>query len=131
MATDVTSHTDVGTSSLIASGAIKIAQGSTVSHLTPHSLVLEDGRDLPADEIVFATGYKNMRDTARKVFGDELADRVNDVWGLDQEGETRTMWRRSGHPGFWFFGGNLALCRFYSRLTALQIKALEVGIAKI
>ena len=26
------------------------------------------------------------------------------------------------HPGFWFFGGNLALCRFYSRLLALQLK---------
>ena len=32
------------------------------------------------------------------------------------------------HPGFWFFGGNLALCRFYSRLVALQIKAREVGL---
>ena len=129
--TDMPFPTDVGTSSLIASGAIKIAQGSTVSRISAHSLELEDGRELPADEIVFATGYKNMRDTACEVFGDELADRVHDVWGLDDEGEIRTMWRRSGHPGFWFFGGNLALCRFYSRLTALQIKALEVGIAEM
>ena len=79
---------------------------------------------------MFATGYRNMRETARKVFGDELAERVHDVWGFDEESETRGMWRRSGHPGFWFFGGNLALCRFYSRLTALQIKAIEVGLAK-
>lgn len=72
-----------------------------------------------------------MRDSARKVFGVDLADRVGDVWGLDQEGEVRTMWRRSGHPGFWFFGGNLALCRFFSRLTALWIKALEVGVVEV
>ena len=71
-----------------------------------------------------------MRETARKLFGDELADRVHDVWGFDDEGETRGMWRPSGHPGFWFFGGNLALCRFYSRLLALQIKAIEAGFTR-
>lgn len=38
--------------------------------------------------------------------------------------------RRTGHPGFWFFGGNLALCRYFSRMLALQIKALEEGIMK-
>ena len=31
---------------------------------------------LPADEIVFATGYENMRGTAGKIFGSELAERV-------------------------------------------------------
>jgi hypothetical protein len=39
------------------------------------------------------------------------------------------MWRPSGHPGFWFMGGNLALCRIYSKFLALQIKAIEVGLA--
>lgn len=48
-----------------------------------------------------------MRGTARKIFGDEIADQVKDVWGFDEEGELRTMWRRTGHAGFWFFGGNL------------------------
>lgn len=38
------------------------------------------------------------------------------------------MWRPSGHPGFWFMGGNLALCRIYSRFLALQIKAIEAGL---
>jgi len=36
--------------------------------------------------------------------------------------------RRTGHPGFWFFGGNLILCRYFSRMLALQIKAMEVGL---
>lgn len=75
-------------------------------------------------------GYQNMRGTAQKIFGDELAETVKDVWGFDDEGELRTMWRRTGHPGFWFFGGNLALCRYFSRMIALQIKALEEGIVK-
>lgn len=69
-----------------------------------------------------------MRTQCRSIFGDEVADRVKDVWGFDEEGEIRTMWRKSGHPGFWFMGGNLALCRFYSRALALQIKGLVEGI---
>lgn len=38
------------------------------------------------------------------------------------------MFRPSGHPGFWFMGGNLALCRIYSKFLALQIKAIEEGL---
>ena len=123
-------YIDVGASQLIADGKIKIKQGQEIERVNPHRLTFADGSELEADEVVFATGYQNMRVTARKIFGDELADRVKDVWGFDDEGETRTMWRRTGHPGFWFFGGNLALCRFYSRLLALQIKAMEVGLMK-
>jgi len=124
-------YIDVGTSQLIADKKIKIKQGQEIKSIKAHSLVMADGSELEADEIVFATGYQNMRESARKIFGDDLADRVHDVWGFDEEGETRGMWRRSGHPGFWFFGGNLALCRFYSRLLALQIQAIEVGLMKV
>ena len=123
-------YIDVGASQLIADKKIKIKQGQEVKSIKSHSLVLTDDSVLEADEIVFATGYQNMRETARKIFGDELADQVHDVWGFDDEGETRGMWRPSGHPGFWFFGGNLALCRFYSRLLALQIKAVEAGFTR-
>ncbi|KAL8920153.1 MAG: hypothetical protein Q9208_006399 [Pyrenodesmia sp. 3 TL-2023] len=123
-------YIDVGASQLVADKKIKIKQGQEIERVNAHSITFTDGSELEADEIVFATGYQNMRETARKIFGDELADRVKDVWGFDEEGETRTMWRRTGHPGFWFFGGNLALCRFFSRLLALQIKGLEVGLMK-
>lgn len=121
-------YIDVGASQLIVDGAIKIQQGQEVRRIGPHAVVLADSTELPADEIVLATGFQNMRSTARKIFGNALADCVQDVWGFDEEGEMRTMWRRSGHPGYWFAGGNLALCRFYSRLLALQIKGLEVGL---
>ena len=123
-------YIDVGCSQLIIDGKIKVKQGSEISEFKEHSLLFEDGTELEADEIVFATGYQNMRSTARKIFGDEVADRTKDVWGFDEEGELRTMWRRTGHPGFWFFGGNLALCRYFSRMLAIQIKAMEEGIMK-
>jgi cation diffusion facilitator CzcD-associated flavoprotein CzcO len=123
-------YIDVGASQLIVDGKIKIKQGQEISRVLPHGLEFADGSQLEADEIVFATGYQNMRSQAREILGDEVADRVGDIWGFDEEGELRTIWRRSGHPGFWFMGGNLALCRYYSRILALQIKALEEGISR-
>jgi hypothetical protein len=123
-------YLDVGCSQLIIDGKIKINQGQEIEEVLPVGLKFSDGEILEADEIVFATRYLNMRTRCRKIFGDGIADRVKDVWGFDEEGELRTMWRKSGHPGFWFMGGNLALCRWYSRLLALQIKGLEEGIYK-
>lgn len=123
-------YIDVGASQLIIDGKIKIKQGQEIVEILPHAIKFADGSELEADEIIFATGYKNMRTQARKIFGDELAEQIKDVWGFDEEGEIRTMWKKTGHPGFWFHGGNLALCRYWSRMLALQIKALEEGICK-
>lgn len=123
-------YIDVGCSQLIADGKIQVKQGCEVSEVLPNGLLFSDGEKLEADEIIFATGYLNMRTQCRTIFGDEVADKVKDVWGFDEEGELRTMWRKSGHKGFWFMGGNLALCRWYSRLLALQIKGIEEGLVK-
>ena len=100
----------------------------SVEKINEHSITFTDGQELEADDIVFATGYGNMRETAGEIFGEEVAEQAGEVWGFDEEGETRGMWRRSGKEGFWFMGGNLALCRFYSRVLALQIKGLEEGM---
>ncbi|KAJ5917683.1 hypothetical protein N7466_011237 [Penicillium verhagenii] len=123
-------YIDVGCSQLIIEGKIKVKQSPRgITGFGPRELCLEDGTTLPADVVVLATGYDNMRTTVRKVLGDEIADRCHDVWDLDNEGELRGMWRPSGHPGFWYFGGNLALCRIYSKFLAFQIKAVESGIS--
>ncbi|XWW94547.1 hypothetical protein V2A60_002490 [Cordyceps javanica] len=121
-------YIDVGASQLVADGKIRVKQGHEVTEVLPGGLRLADGSELPADEIVWATGYQNMRSQARAMYGDELADRVREVWGLNDEGEWNTMWQDSGHPGFWFHGGNMALCRYFSRLLALQIKGREAGL---
>ncbi|KAM4060965.1 pyridine nucleotide-disulfide oxidoreductase [Hirsutella rhossiliensis] len=118
-------YIDVGTSKLIADGSIKVRQGLEVSEILPDGIRLADGSELQADEVVLATGYDTMESQTRVIFGDEVADRVCDVWGFNKEGEMRTIWQQSGHPGFWFHAGNLALCRYYSKLLALQIKGLE------
>ncbi|KAH7322553.1 putative FAD dependent oxidoreductase [Stachybotrys elegans] len=122
-------YIDVGCSQLIIDGKIGIKQGQEISKVLPDGLLFADGSKIEADEIVFATGYQNMRSQARRMTSPQVADRLNDAWGLDEEGEWRGMWRRSGHPGYWYMGGSLALARYYSRCLALQIKAVEEGLA--
>ncbi len=73
-------YIDVGASQLLIDGKIKIKQGQEITEVKPHGLAFADGTELEADEIVFATGYQNMRGTARKIFGDEIADQVKDVY---------------------------------------------------
>ncbi|KAL1876875.1 hypothetical protein VTK73DRAFT_9105 [Phialemonium thermophilum] len=127
---------EVGASRLVAEGKIRVRRGREVVEVLPNGLRLgapsagsDNGPDVvEADEIVFATGYDNMRSEARNIFGDAVADRVGGVWGFDETREIRGVWRPSGHPGFWFHGGNLAICRYFSRILALQIKAQLEGL---
>jgi len=124
-------YIDVGCSQLISDGTIKVVRSEEgIKGFDGGALVLADGRRLEADVVVMATGYDNMRTSVQKALGDEVADRARDVWGLDEEGEINAMWRPSGHPGLWFMGGNLSLCRQYSKFLALQIKAIEMGLNK-
>ncbi|KAL9931450.1 hypothetical protein V8E36_009736 [Tilletia maclaganii] len=101
-------------------GEVKLKQGHAISRFTVESVVFEDGSELKEDVVVLATGYQNMRTTTRKLFGDEVYNRTKDVWDLDEEGEIRTTWRDSGHPGFFFAGGSLSLCRCMSKRLALR-----------
>ncbi|KAI1352427.1 hypothetical protein F5Y01DRAFT_324357 [Xylaria sp. FL0043] len=121
-------YIDVGTSQLIIDGKVKVKHGYDVDEILPNGLRLADGTELEADEIICATGYQNMRTVTEAIFGPEVGSKVGNVWGFDEEGETRIMWRRSGFPGLWLHGGNLAMCRYFSRIVALQIKAQLEGL---
>ena len=121
-------YINVGCSELIAEGKIAVRSGIGVRRFTRDGVELEDGSTLAADVVVFATGYQGMLETARRLLGDEVADRCGPVWGLDEEGELQGVWRQSGHEGLWFMGGNLAMARFYGKFLALQLKAMEEGL---
>lgn len=121
-------YINVGCSELIAEEKIGLRSGVEPARFTPTGLELSDGSTADADVVVFATGYRGMVETARRLLGDEIADRCGPVWGLDDEGELQGVWRRSGQDGLWFMGGNLAMARFYGKFLALQIKAHEVGL---
>ena len=93
---------------------------------------MEDGTELPADVIVYATGYKSMNGWAAELISQEVADKVGKVWGLGSdtkkdpgpwEGEQRNMWKPTQQEALWFHGGNLHQSRHYSLFLALQLKA--------
>ncbi len=129
-------YIDVGASDLVADGTIKLAHGQ-VDHLTEDAVVLADGTVLPADVVVYATGYGSMNGWAADLIGQDVADKVGKVWGLGSgtakdpgpwEGEQRNMWKPTQQDNLWFHGGNLHQSRHYSLYLALQLKARHAGI---
>lgn len=121
-------YIDVGAANLVADGRIKVRSGVGVAELDATGVSFVDGTHLDSDVIIYATGYEDMRETARDLFGDDVADRCRPVWGLDGEGELSGVWRRSGFDGLWFMGGNMSMARGHSKPLALQIRAIEDGI---
>ena len=75
-------YIDVGASELVANGDIKLRSGVDVARLTKDAVVLSDGTELPADLVVYATGYGSMNGWAADLISQEVADKVGKVWGL-------------------------------------------------
>jgi putative flavoprotein involved in K+ transport len=130
-------YIDVGASDLVADGRIKLAKGQ-VTRISETAVILEGERALPADLIVYATGYGPMNAILADLIDQETADRVGKVWGVGSgtpkdpgpwEGEQRNMWKPTQQENLWFHGGNLHLSRHYSLYLALQLKARLEGIA--
>ncbi len=129
-------YIDVGAAELVADGEVKLASGQ-VDHLTADAVVLADGTELPADVVVYATGYGSMNGWAADLISQEVADRVGKVWGLGSdttkdpgpwEGEQRNMWKPTQQQAMWFHGGNLHQSRHYSQYLSLQLKARYEGL---
>ena len=119
---------NVGCSDLIVDGKIGLMQFDDIERFVADGAKLHDGSVAKADLLVLATGYKNQQHTVRAYLGDAIANAVGPVWGFDDNGELRNMWKRTAQPGLWFTAGSLAQCRIFSRYLAIQIKALEEGL---
>src|SRR4029077_14871276 len=74
---------NVGCSDLIICGAIGLVQFSDIESVVAEGARLRDGRVIPADLLVLATGYLSQQETVRRYLGDAVADRVGPVWGFD------------------------------------------------
>jgi putative flavoprotein involved in K+ transport len=130
-------YIETGASQMIIEGRIRLRSGVSVEALNESSVWLSDGEELPADLVVFATGYGSMSEWARELISPEVADRVGKVWGLGSDtkadpgpwvGELRNMWKPTQQPNLWFHGGNLMQSRHHSLYLALQLKARMEGI---
>jgi putative flavoprotein involved in K+ transport len=129
-------YIDVGASDLVANGDVKLKNGA-VDHLSEDAVVMEDGTELPADLVVYATGYGSMNGWAADLISPEVAAKVGKCWGLGSdtkkdpgpwEGEQRNMWKPTQQEALWFHGGNLHQSRHYSLYLALQLKARMEGL---
>src|SRR3954469_420285 len=108
---------NVGCSDLIVEGKIGLAPLSDLSNFLEKT-----------DLIVLATGYKGQEHLVKKLFGDAVAAKVGAIWGFGEDQELRNMFSRTAQPGLWFIAGSFAQSRIYSKVLALQIKALEAGL---
>jgi len=131
-------YIDVGASELVANGSVQLKSGVNIERVNPRSVTLTDGTELPADLLVYATGYGSMNGWLADLISPEVADRVGKCWGLGSdtpkdpgpwEGELRNMWKPTQVPNLWIHGGNLHQSRHYSQYLALQLKARAEGMA--
>ncbi|MGV2113809.1 flavin-containing monooxygenase [Agrobacterium salinitolerans] len=116
-------YIDVGASQLIIDGMIKLKSSAGIERLVDRGVVLSDGELLETDIIVLGTGYRPLQHAVGKMFGTDVADRIGPIWGLGEDNELRNMWVRTKQPGLYIAGGTFTMCRFYSKVTALMIKA--------
>jgi len=134
-------YIDVGCAALLARGDVAVRH-ATVERLEADAVVVRDvdtghQERLPADLIVYATGFHTMERWVSEICGKDIAERVGRTWGLGMgtskdpgpwEGELRNMWKPTTVDGLWFQGGNLAQNRHYSRYLALQLAARYRGL---
>ncbi|UDL06233.1 NAD(P)/FAD-dependent oxidoreductase [Marinobacter sp. CA1] len=130
-------YIDVGASELVAQGEIKLKSRTSIARINPRSVTLTDGSELPADLIVYATGFGSMNGWAARIISQDVADKVGKCWGMGSdttkdpgpwEGELRNMWKPTQQDALWFHGGNLHQSRHYSLYLALQLKARQEGL---
>jgi putative flavoprotein involved in K+ transport len=129
-------YIEVGASELIAEGLVKLVTGE-IARITATGVEMKNGLALPADSIVYATGYSSMNASVAQLVGQHVAEKVGKCWGLGSgtakdpgpwEGELRNMWKPTQQPNLWFHGGNLQQTRHYSQFLSLQLKARMEGI---
>lgn len=130
---------------------IKVKSDAQVVSYNPRGLLFSDGTEIEADVILFATGFQgNMRQSAADIFGTDIADQLEDYWGMNSEGEILGAFKPSGRectlflrscdfsmfadtsfsiadPRLWYMGGGSGHARYFSRFVALQVKAALEG----
>ncbi|BDY27692.1 flavin-containing monooxygenase [Mycolicibacterium mageritense] len=115
-------YLNVGCSDLLISGEIGLVQNADIDRFVAGGVAMRDGSVLAADAVILATGFHGQQENVRRLMGDAVADAIGPVWGYDDEGELRNMWRPTAQRGLWFSAGNFQMCRTYSKVLALQLR---------
>lgn len=134
---------------MIEEGRVKVVGNVEPVAYEEKGLQFSDGRTVEADAIVWCTGFRDKdREVTTQVLGgkkfvlegedggegevlgpQDIAARRDAIWGVDEEGELRGVFKRHLKvDNYWIFGGTTAMHRYYSWAIALQIKASVAGI---
>lgn len=78
-----------GACEMIADGRIRVVNCEAgIMGFKEQGLVLENGKEVEADVVVFGTGFERMGSLVEDFMGKEVAERVGDIGHLDEEGES-------------------------------------------
>ena len=81
-------YINMGASDLVAQEKIKLKRcAEGIREFVEDGIILADGTKVEADIVVACTGFKQMNDCVRDIMGDGVADKVQPIWGMDEEGE--------------------------------------------
>ncbi len=114
---------------LIASGKVGIKSGVAPTAFTKTGLEFNDGSSLDAEAVIWCTGFEDtdIRPILPRILGEgaqAIAPRMNAMWGLDEEGETRGVFTRGNEiDNLWVCGFGGAHQRWWTKMVAMQIKA--------
>jgi cation diffusion facilitator CzcD-associated flavoprotein CzcO len=124
-------YLNVGCSDLIVNGDVGLVQYEDMEGFVPEGLKMKDGRLIPADMVVLATGYEPPIEEVGRLLGKDVAEKVGTIWGLDDtDHELRNMYKPTPQEGLWFIAGGFAQGRVWSHYLTLQIKARVAGLVK-
>lgn len=121
-------YLNCGCSELIVSGEVGLIQHEDTDGFVETGLRMKDGSVEEADLVVTATGYQSQESVVRELLGDDVADRVGQIWGIAANGEIANMFVATPQQGLWFAGGGFAHARIYSQYLALGVKVRELGL---
>ena len=136
-------YVDIGNCDRIVNGDVKI-KTQPVVELTTDGLRFEDGTELKADLLVLCTGFEHdFSKDAAQIVGKEIAEQMDNFWGMDAEGELQGFAKLAGRkylpricsyftadsidPHLYYHGSEARLARFFSRFVALQIQKEKLG----
>lgn len=112
---------------MIIDGNIKLKNGSGgVKHFTEDELVADDGSEVKADVVLFATGYGDPRDPLRAIVGEEVGGELTPIWSLDEEGEIQSVWKEVGVPNLWVILGKSYAVPFWGEMLSGNRRELRV-----
>lgn len=93
-------YIDIGASAHIVRGEIKVKSGVPITTFTSEGLRFQDGSELRADVVVIATGQDHdYRNQVGNIVGKDVASKLGEFWGLDEEGEVRNVMKPAGKFG--------------------------------